>query len=128
MSRVQIPDFPHQFWSFFHSFQCLGKIKASIYPQNFPLKPRNLKNWKYFVLPSGPLWYVYSYHFRNENLVTDLPNGLMPRTSARTKRFLSRTKPKLSWTKFFCPWQNILSMAKKSISALEKFLKMTFLD
>ena len=53
---------------------------------------------------------------------------LMPRPSARTKYFLSRTKPKLSWTKLFCTWQNILSVTKKSISALEMFLKMTFLE
>ena len=49
----------------------------------------------------------------------------MPMPSARTKYILSWTKFNLSGTKLFCLRQNILSMAKKFISALHKSLKMT---
>ena len=53
---------------------------------------------------------------------------LMPMPSAQTKYIFSKTKSNLSRTKFFCLRQNILSMAKKFISATYKSKKISLSD
>ena len=52
----------------------------------------------------------------------------MPMPSAKTKYILSQTKSNLSRTKFICLRQNILSIAKKFISATYKSKKIYLLD
>ena len=52
----------------------------------------------------------------------------MPMPSGKTKYILSQTKSNLSVTKFICLRQNILSMAKKFISATYKSKKITLPD
>ena len=68
-----------------------------------------------------------SFQRRFYSLNTFLKNKilLMPMPSAQTKYVLSQTKSNLSRTKIFCLRQNILSMAKKFISAIHNSLKMT---
>ena len=54
-SGHQILNFPSSFWFIFSLFWMLKKIMVAIYTLNFPLKPKNHKSEKYFVLPLAPL-------------------------------------------------------------------------
>ena len=90
-SGHQILNFPSSFWFIFSLFWMLKKIMVAIYTLNFPLKPKNHKSEKYFVLPLAPLCYLVPFptgskqpHTRNFHRC-NMTTTLLPKHAARFK-------------------------------------------